>query len=510
MDTQANNNRRIAKNTAFLYLKMLLTTILSLYSARLILVNLGVEDFGIYNVVAGVVTFMGFLTSSMSSATQRYLSYFLGQDNIVRLQQTFSLLLNVYVIFCVIVFVFLEFAGPFYIEHFMKLPGNRQMAAQCVFQFSLLIFLITTLSTPYRSVLIAYEKMDMFAFINVLEAILNVCVIIAIAYLDFDRLINYAVLHFVTISFINIFLAMYCYRKFQGCKYLNYWNKDYFRELLAYSGWNLFGSATGVMNLQGQALVLNFFFGPVVNAAKAIADKVNSLVTQFSTNFYMAVAPQIIKSYAVGNLDRMRTLVINSSRYSFFMMFALSAPLYIIIEPLLRLWLGDEQISYEMVQFSKYTILYCLINVLEQPITMAIRATGNIKKYQLCVGIFTLSFLPLCIIMFWIGAPSYYSMLLLSLIFFFALFVRMYIVSPIIGVTIFGYIKEVLIPIVFAIISYYILIQFFLSFFGFNNCHWILKGLFAFITFSLICFLIGLNGKERKLICRTLLDKIKM
>lgn len=505
---QMNNNKRIAKNTAFLYIRMLFTTILSLYAARLILKNLGVEDFGIYNVVGGVVTFMGFLSSSMSSATQRYLSYYLGQGKTIRLQQTFSLLMTVYFFFCLIAFVILECVGPYYIASFMKLPQNRVVAAQFVFQFSLFTFLINTLSTPNRSLLVAYEKMDLYAYLSIVEAILNLAIIIAIGYVGYDKLIAFAILHLVTSSLVNVALAVYCSRQLEGSKYKCYWDKTYFKELLSYSGWNLFGSVTGVMNIQGQAIVLNYFFGPIVNAAKAIADKVNSLVTQFSSNFYMAVAPQIIKSYAAGNIDYTRSLVIGSSRYSFFLMFVFSVPLFLVMEPILVLWLGEGQISIEMIRFSQYTIIYALVNVLEQPITMAVRATGDIKKYQVSVGLFTLLFIPLCVILFWLGFPSYYSMILLSFIYLVALFVRIHIVSPIINVSILEYAKAVILPIVSVIIVDIVILVIIYKFYDLSE-NWLYEGVFAIMVTLFVCLFLGLRKSERQVLYSILIKKVK-
>lgn len=506
---QVSNNKRIARNTAFLYVRMLFTTVLSLYAARLVLKNLGVEDYGIYNVVGGIVTFMGFLTSSMSSATQRYLSFYLGQEKIDKLQQTFSLLMTIFFVFCIVAFVLLECIGPLYISHYMKLPECRQAAAQYVFQFSLVTFLISTLSTPYRSMLIAYEKMDMYAFISVLEAVLNVGIVVAIGFVSFDRLILFALFQLIATALVNVFLAFYCKKKLEGSRYKYYWNKDYFKELLSYSGWNLFGSATGVMNFQGQAIVLNYFFGPVVNAAKAIADKVNSLVTQFSSNFYMAVAPQIIKSYAAGNIDYMRSLVVSSSRYSFLMMFVFSVPIFLVMEPVLGLWLGGEQVSYEMIKFSQFTIIYSLVNVLEQPITMAVRATGDIKKYQVNVGLFTLSFIPLCIVLFLTGVPSYYSMILLSIIYLIALFIRLHIVSPIIQVTIVDYIKQVLFPIVFVVLIDVIFILLINKVCGLGNNQWLLEGVISFCTTAFVCLMIGLKNTERKMLFNYIINRIR-
>ena len=446
-DIIKDNNKRIAKNTAYLYLRMLLTAFISLYTARVVLKALGVEDFGIYNVVGGVVTFLGFVTASMSSATQRYLAYYLGKQDSIGYNHTFSMLINIYLLFCVIAFLILEIVGPIYIYYYMEIPRERVIAAQIVYQFSLFTFLLTSFTIPYRSSIIAYEKMGVYAFVAIFESVLHLAIVMAILYFSGDHLVLYGGLMLFLTIIITAFIVSYCVKRLSGCKYKRFWDSSYFKELASYAGWNLLGSISGVLNIQGQAIVLNAFFGPVINAAKAIADRINSMISQFSNNFYMAVAPQIIKSYAKGNIEYTRSIVLNSSRYAFFMLFIVSVPIILAMESLLVLWLGGEQVTHDMIVFSQCTIIYMLVNVLEQPITMAVRATGNIKKYQIVVGSITLSFIPFCVLLFIIGAPAYYSVLLLSLIYLVAHVARVFIVCPIINITPVVYVKSVLAPI---------------------------------------------------------------
>ena len=504
----SSNSKRIVKNTAYLYLRMLFTAFISLYSARLILQNLGVEDFGIYNVVGGIVTFMGFLNATLSSATQRFLTYYLGLNDGVRFRQTFSLLINIYLIFCAIAILALEIAGPIYISHYMTIPEERITAAQWVFQFSLLSFVFSTVTVPHRSSIIAYEKMNMFALIGVAESVLGLIAVLVLPYINYDHLVLYAVLMCVMQGVIALVMFLYCRLRLPNCRYIKYWDNNYFKELLSYSGWNLFGSISSVLTFQGQAIVLNFFFGPVVNAAKAVADRVNSMITQFSNNFYMATAPQIIKSYAAENIDYMRTLVLNSSRYSFQMLFVISVPLIAVMEEFLNLWLGSEQVTPEMVLFCQWVVVVALTNILEQPITMAVRATGDIKRYQVYVGIVTLSFLPLCVLLFIIKLPAFSSMILLSAINLMALIVRVKILSPIIQIEDIEYYKSVILPLagisgVVAIILY--LIQ---SLSMINDLNWVLRFIIVLVISCVVCWIIGLNHSERKMLCSYVKNKI--
>ena len=509
MSDNTSNNKRIVKNTAYLYLRMLFTAFLSLYAARLVLRNLGVEDYGIYNVVGGVVTFMDFFTATMSSATQRFLTYNLGTGDSLKFKQTFSLLINLYIIFCAIALVILEIVGPLYISRYMVIPAERITAAQWAFQLSLLTFLVNTILVPFKSSIVAYEKMGIYAYVSIAEAVISLVAVVALPYISFDKLIAYGLL-LCTLHIGKVLcVMMYCHYKLPDCQYVKYWDKKYIKELVSYSGWNLFGSITGVLNLEGQAIVLNYFFGALVNAAKAIADKVNSMVSQLSQNFYMAVTPQIIKSYAAGNVEYMRTLVLNSSRYSFLMLFVMAIPIFVTMETLLGLWLGKEQVSYEMIRFCQCTIIYSLVNILEQPITMAVRATGNIKKYQIFVGSVTLSFIPLCVIIFWLGAPAYYSMLLLSLLYMLALFVRIRIVAPIIKIVPVDYCKQVVLPLCYAIILTIISVLFLYKLRFGGTYDVLIKGATSFMIAIIVSFFVGLKHYERQLLIGYLNNKIK-
>lgn len=502
------NNKRIAKNTAYLYIRLLFTAFISLYSARLILKNLGVEDFGIYNVVAGIVTFMGFLNTTLSSATQRFLTYNLGLNDSTKFRQTFSLLINIYLIFCAIVLVILEIVGPIYISHYMKLPPERVMAAQWVFQFSLISFIFSTITVPHRSSIIAYEKMGLYAYIGVAEAVFGLLAVIVLPYLSYDKLIIYALLLCMIQLGIDLVLVYYCRYRLPDCRYLKFWSSTYFKELLSYSGWNLFGAVSSVLIFQGQAIVLNFFFGPIVNAAKAVADRVNSMISQFSNNFYMATAPQIIKSYAAGNIEYMRSLVLNSSRYSFLMLFIIAVPLVIVMDSFLDLWLGAEQVTTDMVLFCKWVVIAALINILEQPITQAVRATGDIKKYQIYVGSTTLSFLPLCIILFLLGAPAYSSMIMLSFVCLVALIIRVLIVSPIIQINPLVYYKSVIIPLAIVSIIIVVVLSLCYKMKFFTDLQWYYKLVFTCIWSIIVSFFAGLSKNERIMLLSVVGNKI--
>lgn len=500
-NNQSHNSKRIAKNTMLLYIRMLITTIVSLFTARLTLQLLGVEDYGINNLVSGIIGFMGIVTGTMTSATQRFLAFDLGKNNVVQYQKSYSMLLNIFFIYSLFGAICLELVGPYVILHYLVIPQDRLVAAQWVFQFTIINFILATINIPQTASIVSYEKMNIYAYFTFIDVFFKLLVVYSLYVTPFDKLITIGFLTTLMALVTNGVTYLYCVNKLNGCRYQLYWNNILFKKIFSYAGWNLFGSITGVMNQEGQAILLNLFYGPVVNAAKAVADKVNGIITSFSVNFYMAVTPQIIKNYASGNIEYMKKIVLSSSRYAFFLLYCLSLPLIANMEPILYLWLGKEQVNFEMVRFCQLLLIYSLINALEQPITQSVRATGKIKKYQIQIGLLTLMFIPICYIAFKTGLPAYTSMIILSLIYLVAQFVRIYIVKNIINISIYIYIKEVLLPIIFVVIVSSVA-TFFINKFGNSE----IVEIFYQIVLELICtlvaiFFIGISNHERSLIC---------
>lgn len=499
------NNKRIAKNTILLYFRMIISTIVSLYTARLTLKLLGIEDYGIYNVVGSIMGFMSVITATMISATQRFFAYSLGKGDIIDYRKTFSMMINVFMIYSLISILLMEIIGPYAINHFLVIPDNRLIAAQWIFQFSIITFVISTLIIPFQSSIIAYEKMGIFAYFTIIDVVFKLLIVFCLYIISLDRLITYGLLGVIIHLIINVIILIYCKRNLEGCKYEYIWDKTLFKKLSSYAGWNLFGSLSWMMNNQGQAILLNFYYGPIVNAAKAIGDKINSIITSFVYNFYMAVNPQIIKKYAEGNIDYMRELVFRSSKFGFMLLAVLSFPLISNMNSVLILWLGEEQVSSETVIFSQLVLVYSMINVLESPLTQTIRATGNIKRYQVFVGIQTLCFIPLCLIVLSLGTPAYYTMIVLCIIYAIAHITRLHFVKPIIQMTYETYFKNVLQPILNVTIMGILMVYFTYTNFTCTTIFFLLKIIIEFIVFITIVFFIGFNNKERKKIIEILL-----
>lgn len=457
---------------------------------------LGVEDYGINNVVAGIINFTGIITGTMVQATQRFLAYDLGKNNIEHFKLSYSMLTNIFVIISVFSVLIMEFIGPWLIHSNLVLPDSRMWAAQMVFQFTILNFVLDTINIPNTAAVVAYEKMGIYAYFTFLDVSFKLLVVYALYITPFDKLITYGALGCLLCLMRNIIIHFYCIRKFEGCKYRFCWNQSYVKQIFGYVSWSMLGSLNSVLMGQGQAILLNVFFGPIINAAKAIADRIKSIVYSFVTNFYMAVAPQIIKAYASGDYEYTKKIAMYSSRYAFFLLLILSVPIVFNSKELLSLWLGKDYITHEMVVFSNLTLVYSLIAVLECPITKVVQATGNVKKYEITVGIITLSFIPICYVVFRCGANAFYSMVLLCIIYFCAHLYRVKYASMVLAFTYMDYINMVFIPILK--VSVFILVLVFLPHFFQNNLLNVLVNIMVcFLYSTIIVYLFGINKQEK-------------
>ena len=505
--SNSNESKQIAKNTILLYIRMIVITLVSFYTTRVILQLLGVEDFGIRNVVSGIIGFMNIITTSMVNAAQRFLAYDLGKNNIDQFRTTFSMLVNISIIFAFVGILLLELVGPLLIANILSIPIGRLFAAQVIFQFTILSFILSCLVIPYTSAVISTERMNVFAYISLFEAFLKLIVVFVLYYISLDKLIAVVGLTVLSSLITNSIYFLYCKHSIDGCIYRRIWDKKLFNQLTSFMGWNLFGSATSVLNVQGQALLLNIFFGPIINAAKAIADNVNQLAQQFISNFYMAVGPQIIKSYAAEDKRFTKQIVLYSSKFAFFLISAISIPLIKNMRPLLSLWLGSEQVTNEMVVFSCWVLVLSMIQSMDYPITQTVRATGSIKKYQVVVGCQTLLFFPICLLAFYCGSPAITSMIILCVIYSCVQFYRVVTLSKLLDVSVIEYYKSVVFPIILVVgIS-----SFFLYFIRLDTIslfQLFLSLSISFIIVLLCAFIFGVNKNERSIIVRIIKNRI--
>lgn len=504
----SENNKRIAKNTLLLYFRMIAVSLVSLFTTRIILEQLGVENFGIYNVVGGMVGFLGMLNGSMTSATQRFLAFELGSGDVKSYNRVFSMLLTIFLALSVGLMVVALAFGPWLINDFIVIPDEKRSVSLWVYYFSVVTFFVNLIAIPYMSSIIAHEKMGIYASMSSIEVVLKLLLVYSLYVSSFDKLLTYGFLTMCVSFLITMSYCVYCIYHIKGCIYRFFWENPLFRQLVGYISWNLFGSVTTILNYQGQTLVLNLFFGPLVNAAKAISDKINSIVGAFSSNFFMAVRPQIIKSYASGEHDYMYKLVNKSSKFSFYLLFLLTLPMIILMESILTLWLGANQVTDNMIRFSQLMLVFSLVNVFESPITTMIQATGNIRKYEIIIGSVVLLVLPICYFLFKIGFPAYYSLIVLILIFIVAQFFRVYVAKQQVGLSIRYYFRGVFIPVIVAATPS--------AFLSYSLCKFISNDFIGIVYSIFIClsvsilfvFLLGLDKSEKETIVNFILSKL--
>jgi len=394
----SENNKRIAKNTLFLYFRMMLTMGVSLYTSRVVLATLGVNDFGIYGVVGGVVSMFSFLNSSMSGATSRFLTFALGKDNKVELQKTFSAALTIHILIALFIFVLAETVGLWFLENKLVIDPERMNAARVVYQLSIISTMVGITQVPYNATIIAHERMNVYAYVE----ILNTCLKLGIVYLlvigHWDKLILYAVL----ILFVSIFTVaiyrLYCIKQFEESKYKFEWDKKVMYPMLSFSGWDLYGNLSTVARTQGVNMLLNIFFGTVLNAANSVAIQVQSAVLSFANNIITAVRPQIVKSYAAQNYQYTKKLLLNAAKYIYLLLLILSLPLIIEMNFVLNLWL--KNVPPYAISFCRLTLLFNFFSTMSLIVVSVIHATGNIKRVSLINGSLYLAVIPASYIAF--------------------------------------------------------------------------------------------------------------
>lgn len=401
-----SDNKRIAQNTLFLYLRMIVVMVVSLYTSRVILNTLGATDYGIYNVVGGIVTIVSFLNSALAGSTSRFLTFALGKGNMSKQKETFGASLNLHMCIALLVLLVGETIGLWFFYEKMIIPDDRLNAAFWVYQFSIITTMVSFTQVPYNASLIAHEKMSIYAYVGLYEAISRLAVAMLVVVSPIDNLIFYGALLLVNSILVQTFYRLYAIRHFEECKYQFTCNKTLYKQLLGYSGWDLFGNLAVVCQGQGVNLLLNVFFGPVVNAARAIAFQIQGAVMQFVSNFMTAVRPQVIKNYADGNIDRMYTLTFYTAKFSYMLMLALVVPLCFELNFILSIWLGDA-VPENTTLFAVLVLITYTWRTFHIAALMPYHAIGKIKTGNVTIGSLMIATLPMGYVLFKLGLPAY-------------------------------------------------------------------------------------------------------
>ena len=438
---EQHNNKRIAKNALLLYVRLFITMAIGLYTSRVILQNLGVEDFGIYNVVGGVVTMLSILTGSLSTAISRFLTFELGKNDREKLSKVFSSAVTIQLLLVVIVVFIAESVGIWFLNNKMNIPPERLFAANWVFQMSIVSFGVNLISVPYSAAIIAHERMSAFAYISVVEALGKLTIAWIIAFSHFDRLIFYSILMSCMALGIRLIYGWYCKRQFKECTYRFVFDKALLKQMFGFAGWNFIGASSAVLRDHGSSIVLNLFFGPVVNAARGVAVQVQHAVSQFQMNFMTALNPQITKSYANDNRKYMMSLIFQGARLSFYMLLVLSLPIFFNVDFILSVWL--KTVPEHSAQFVQLVLVFVMGESISTPLITAMLATGKIRNYQIIVGGLQMLNLPVIYVLLRMGfAPesAFFTTIVISQC---ALFARLIMLKKMISLKVGRFLRQV-------------------------------------------------------------------
>lgn len=498
MTSNALNNKRIAKNTLLLYFRMLFLVAISLYTSRVILHALGVEDFGVYNVVGGFVGLFAVLSQSLSSAASRFLNFEMGKGDEEKLSRVFTSIVVIHIVLAVIILILAEVVGVWFVNHKMVIASERIFAANWVFQFSILVFCVNLLTVPHNAAIIAHEEMGVFAYISIFEGIAKLLVCFLVAYSTFDKLICYAGLMLIIQIISRGLFYMYSKRHYKECTFHYISDKTLWKEIFSFASWNMIGSSSAILRNQGGNVLLNLFFGPSVNAARAIANQVLSALNGFVENFLIAVRPQITKSYAKDDHDYMMSLLFRGSRLSYYLLLILCLPILTNTAYLLHIWL--KTVPQHTVEFVQLTLLFTMIECISYPLVVAQQATGKIKTYQLVVGGLQMMNLPISYI--WLKVGGKPEVILYVAIFFAmcCLLFRLMLLRKSINFSARAFVRDVLLNI-FAVSILSVTIPFMMM-------NLLDDGLSKFLLITLICmlssffsiFFVGCSKHERQFV----------
>lgn len=497
------SSSRMMKNTILLYFRMALMMCINLYTSRIVLHTLGVEDYGIYNVVGGVVVMFSFLNESMTASTQRFLSFELGRGNHKRLHEVFITSLHIHMLISLIVIALSETVGLWFVMEKMVIPPERMTAALWCYQLSIFTAVLTVMSYPYISAIIAHEKMSSFAYIAILDAILKLLLVYLLLVFSYDRLILYAILYAAEKFMIRMVYNIYCIRHFEACRYSFVFRKSLFKDMGSFAGWSMFGNIAYICYNQGLNILLNLFFGPIVNAAHAVATQAKGVVGNLAENFRLAINPQITKTYATGQLEETHKLIYKGSRLTFCLLLIVCLPLIIETPTVLSIWL--KEVPEGSVAFLRLLFVILMIQQYYGHLITAVAATGKIKKYEIVVNGILLTIIPISYLTLRLGGPplSVFVVYLVMVIISYAAILM--IVLPMIHLSFLDYVRYAIKPCAIVLLLSFVVpvsLKLLLS-----PClvFSILTIILTVISTSAISFLLGLDAEEKNLI----LDKIR-
>lgn len=403
-----SDNKRIAKNTIFLYFRSILVMAVGLYTSRIILQVLGVSDFGLYNAIGSIVAMFSIINGVLAMGTSRFLTFELGRHDQIRLKKTFGAAFTMHVVMAIMLFILMETIGLWFVNNKMNIPSGREFAANFVYQFSILTSMLTLTQVPYSAAIIAHEKMNIYAYVGIAEVMFKLSLVFTLLYIPFqDNLIAYAIIMALWAIGLQMFYRHYCYKRFPESHLSIVKEKDIYKNMLGYSIWDFIGQFCATGNTQGVNLLINMFFGVTINAARGVAYQVESALTQFSGNFMTALQPQIVKAFAKNDKERFFQLVYEGGKFSYFLLFIVTLPVFLEADYILSLWLNT--VPPLATIFLRWILIINLVRVTARPLIQAVHATGNVKYLNLWSGVYSAAtFLPMVYLFYKLGYDSWF------------------------------------------------------------------------------------------------------
>lgn len=507
MPTESENNKRIAKNTVYLYIRMFITMLVGLYTSRVVLNTLGVSDYGIFNVMGGIIGMLTYVNTLLSGATSRFLTIDIGKGDDTSLRQTFSMANTLSFIAVAIILILGETVGLWFMNEKLNIDPARMEAANWVYQCALASCALSVVQTPYTASIIAHEKMDIYAYMSLFDVAMKLLIVFMLNWIDLDKLELYALLIFAVNLLDFIIYRVICSRRFMECHFSFDFNKTKFKEMMNYSGWNMITAFTNILNNYGLNILLNIFFGTVVNAARGIALQISNIVQQFYSNFQTASRPQIMKYYAQENVKGMSNLICNSSKYSAFLLICLMIPIVFNIDDFLMIWLGQrpEYTSW----FCRLMIIQSLFFAIDGPVGMGLHAVGRMKVPNLISGFFYLCVFPLAYVSFRLGASPIAGYSIYIMFTPFILISDLLILRHYSGFSIKRFLMEVIKPLLLVVFASSVLSYLFVTVVDGEGLLWFFArcGFSLLFTVLAICYL-GMSKNVRKKVIGTLRAKL--
>lgn len=500
-----SNSKRLAKNTILLYVRMIIVMSVTLFTSRIILDLLGAEDYGINNIINGVIILFSFVNTALLTASQRFLNYYVGIGDNKKVNTIFCMSMNTFLILSVTVLILGETIGLWFVNSQLNIPSNRMSAAQWVYQFTLVQFIFNLLRIPYNASIISYERMDFYAYVSLFEVSAKLAICYVLYVIPFDRLITISCLNSLVPIFMLIIYYIYCNKVFKTTKFKFFWDTKLFKEIFSFSGWSLFGSLANLTAQQGINILLNIFYGVTVNAAAGISNQVTHAVNNLVSNFQMAYNPQITKAYAMNDKERFEKLIIQTSKFAFFLMSVIVFPFMICINRVLDIWLIDVP-EYTNI-FCQLILVFLLMDAFMMPMVFAVQATGKIKHYQIIMaGIIFVNF-PIAYLFLKFGMPPYCVWYIRILINCFVFIARIVYMKANMNFVVYTYIKEALFPVLIVTFISFPIPLLLHNFMDNSLIYDVCIGILSFMITTLAIYYLGMSSLEREIILSVVYKK---